>query len=217
MHNAEFCKRLFEGYVNCYRTFNILKAHRTPNLTQREMMHFVQLGASLGYFSAIEVPRPGTDDRMDASWWTRSPEDAGELRLHLERETEDNRNRTTIERLLQQPTAAPAPPNLVAILNHLYECGVKEFLVQLRSILPQLQDYQQLLIIAWLGNTPNYSEGATYRTCQSWLCTRTGVLTRTAQAATDNAGAWYLYFPEDSPDWRIEELLSEFRQCPRVA
>jgi hypothetical protein len=197
MTSTDFLKRLCEGYVRFYRTFNLrgnarnvrelnrLTDSRGVDATHRELNFFGQLGEMLGFVARREVVRRDRT-RWDLSWVDIESE---ELFLCMESETFDNRADKAMDKLLRTERSK-APCYLVGVL------WLKEdhFAKVKRAIFERLKG-RSLLLLAWVG--PDMYHATKLEVI---VASKAKVYTRQGRAEPDNDKYWYAYFVDKG--WR---------------
>jgi hypothetical protein len=183
MDNNRFLQKLFDGYVSCYRQHNWHMSSNYSDITSAELAFFTQLGRGLGFVTRREM---NWDYPRDLCWCERtggkSDADAG-TELYLERENDDKRVLTTIEKMTN-PENAPTVPLLVAVFGWVRPATLQR---AKRLTWERLRDGQKLLMISWIGDT---QDGAGF-SLEGWILADGVATRRDAAPHVDKAGYWY--------------------------
>jgi len=186
MTRADFLKRLCEGYIRSYRTFNLRTTAKWTDLTQRELDFFARLGEMLGFAARLE------EQRMDLSWHDI---DSEELALYLERETNAEKVFTETLRKLLQSQYSQRARYLAAIFGWVRE---EDLPAIKQTIKDQLGD-RSLLVIAWVGPTQDAAKHV-----RIFVFSESVVYTRRGEGEIDADNYWYARFIDDH--WTTEEI-----------
>ncbi len=119
--------KIFNDFVQNYRTLKLTNYHGKSSFTLRELNYFFELGQKMGYESFTE-DTTGPSRRMDLSWW-------GGLRdgywhnlvLHLERENLWKKDKETLLKLFQKKRDYP-PANVIGMIPVRNQGRVEELL-----------------------------------------------------------------------------------------
>jgi len=182
--STEFLKRLCEGYVRSYRTFNLRTSAKWTDLTQRELDWFVRLGEMLGFAARLE------EQRMDLSW---HDVESRKLVLYLERETHADKVLTnTLPKLLQSEESRQA-----AYLGAVFGWVREQDLPAIKQTIKSRLGNRLLLVIAWVGPTRETAEDLV-----TFVFSESSVLTRHGKGLRDEDTYWYARFLDQ---WGPEE------------
>ena len=147
---SEFLKRICEGYVRSYRTFDLRGNPRNyrdlkpqdslgADATQRELDFFGRLGEMLGIVAHREM------GRRDLSWIKAdSKQKKDELVLHLEREASNKKAVETMKRLLRAKGRKKAR-YLVGVLG----CVTEDQFAKIKQTIKTSLKGCSLLVLAW--------------------------------------------------------------------
>lgn len=147
MDNCIFLRRLFEGYVRNFRSFNWHTSSNYSDFTAAELNFFANLGVSLGYFVRREMNWHFPRDLC----WVLGEDRNKEAYLYMERENKDARMPHTIDKMLHKDNARNVPL-LVASFGHLKP---ESFKVASQKLSEGLAANQNALLFAWVGEHEN--------------------------------------------------------------
>lgn len=192
MDSAEFLRRIFDGYVTCYRKNNWSTYEREyANMTHKELSFFIQLGESLGFIVRLEMEWQYPRDLC----WCEAP-NGNEPFLYLERENRDGQAEYTIEKMLNIDNSRDIP-TLVCVFGWIREQTLKKVKTLIRKRLPEDKNF---LMISWIGDDKD--EGPF--TVEGWIFSGGKESYRKAKPEMDNGEYWYIYFEKDSTwTWNI--------------
>jgi hypothetical protein len=177
MNDVEFIRCLCDGYVRCYRTFNLHTSATWTDVTQRELDYFCRLGESLGFQARLEH-NPGN---KDIAWHDPVSQN---LVLYGERETEQKRCVPEALRKLLVTDEGLKSRYLLAVLGWVFEDDIEKICSEIRQKIGS----RCIGVIAWVGKNKDDIDHL------QLLVSAGGNLVRSqAKVAKDSAGYWFAY------------------------
>ena len=150
MNTSIFLRRLFEGYVKNFRSFNWHVSSNYADITSAELNHFSLIGKSLGYLVRREMNWNYPRDLC----WVLGENNDKEAYLYLERENKDSRMLHTIKKMLERDNSKDIHI-LVASFGHLKP---ESFVAASELLRNGILNHQSALLFAWIGENENSSE-----------------------------------------------------------
>lgn len=204
MDNSFFLKRIFEGYVQCFRVARWHMSCTYSDMTQNDINFFSDLGSKLGFLSIREKSETPPDGHFynnksnprDLVWVDPN---TGKAFLHVERE---NKTESAVDAVVNplNKLSDSAKFNdgrlLVAVFGWITRTDLEKVLGYIKGK-DSCYTRNDLLIIAFVGQNQNDATDI-----EAYVLSEHGNFRRNASSKIDRGGFWYSYFEEGST-WEV--------------
>jgi hypothetical protein len=184
MNDHIFMRRLFDGYVLCYRQFQWHKSSNFADMTAAELGFFSNLGNSLGYVVRREMCWQYPRDLCWCGTTISTNDSEAQTLLYLERENENEKAIETVQKLTKHENSKDIP-YLVALFGWVRRNNLEAAKSEVRQ---RLLAQQHCLLISWIGEKKDQADAYTL---EGWVCSGRTESVRSVTPKIDDAGYWY--------------------------